>query len=1090
MSRFLIYKSSAGSGKTSALVSVFLELMLSSEDPHFFRRILAITFTNKATYEMKERLMHELLKIKSLPESYSGGDYMVDGLLGKCGIGWSRLKERAEKAFTKMLFDQGSVGMSTIDRFNHRLIRAFSRDLKLRSDFTVELDTKALFEEAIQRLLDEVGENEKLTSDLEAFVEQRQREDSKARVVEELRKLRAHILSEEAVEPLRHLSAMESGSIQRLQSQWWGEKKDFENKLRSIGARGMAILQPLGATASDFAQKSNSWIPLWEHWAEGKKYDTIPSNTRLDLLQKEDWSNAKAPKQIQDAIKAASPELIALAEEAVEHLKIHLEGYLLRLMLLKRIYLFAVIDDLRSALRAICQERNILPINQFNPLISQALREEPAAFIYEKLGARYRHILIDEFQDTSSLQWHNLLPLIEDSLAQGRRSMVVGDAKQSIYRWRSGKAEQLIDLPIVRHGEAGIDPLLQKRLIEEHHIEHLSTNYRSGGNIIDFNNVLFPALAHIMLDPRYSYYDAYCEVKQEVPEKAIGLGYVEVNYLGAKEELGNQDEWVYRQIQGLREKGYSGGDICILLRSVRKKGQNLAAYLAERGVEVKTSDSRSIDKDPVVRMLVAFIRWVHNPGHNAAILAIMRCLHIWRDIPMAPGQYLVDKGGARPAQLDLHRYLDDHSLPRPEPSHFASGTYQCLNNLIDTYLPEARFEPAIRALLDFVYSQGGISLNTADFLEIWGRSKDLPGAGNSDSNEAVQIMTIHKAKGLQFKAVIIPDLDWRMSQSINEQWVHLKEAPVEGLEYAILNVSSKLKNVGLTEVAEKEELANLFDNLNLMYVAATRAEQALFINYYSPSKGGTKSMSFYFEQALADIADAEGLPLMRDCEAIEHPWYAGMALSPIAKCQRFGELSQNKIAVVQGQRADREEQNTSSTSEAAMAMSPPKGRAWHERFPPAYRPESLGKALTRKMGIYFHRMAAESRTMREAEQWIAHKKNRGEISSDEEQSLIETAGQLFSDPRYDQCLSQMKPWAERDLYHDGQFLRPDLILEGEGHYLIIDFKTGAEKPSHREQVDSYAEALRAISGSEVRASLLYLSPLRWVDLQTRSASIT
>ncbi len=1066
MSPFLIYKSSAGSGKTTALVGIFLKLMLSEPGAEQFRKVLAITFTNKATNEMKERLLHEVHKISRMPLPYAGGDFMIDQTLNDTGLSPDELRKRAAAAFTRMLFDYGDLSISTIDHFNHKLIRSFSQELDMRADFQVELDVKSLFAEAVMRLTERVGESDAVTAHLTDFIVQQLDDNKKADVIGKLESLRPLVIDEDSVAPMASLSDLLPEDFQNISKTLKTEVATFEAKIKAIGTEAMAVVSSIGATRGDFASVGSSWIPFFENCAALEIAKLTLTATRTGLLEK-DWHQTKVSASMRDSIASVTEVLKNFAVKAIHLIENEKPAYELYKALSGKIHLMATLNDLHGALNEILEERNLLPIAYFNRIVSESLRDEPAAYIYEKIGARYDHILIDEFQDTSTLQWLNLLPLVEETISRGKTSLVVGDAKQSIYRWRGGRAEQLISLPDINDASGQVSPELRNALKAAHSIVELNTNYRSAGRVIQFNNSIFEALSHELTPAESLYRQEYDGVFQHTPEKRQETGYVEVNYLGPKAEEEPQHELLYRQICDLRDRGYRLGDICILVRG-RREGSAMATYLMERDVPVSTSDSRGIDQDAMVQLLIGFMRLHLDPAHVPSKIAIMRALCDLKGLNYAPDAYRTGMEEARNANLDLKQFLKDIGAPLPRNAWFEPGAFQAAETLIQQYIPHAHAQPAVSALLNYILARGGMKLTVYDFFEHWKRSADKPGAGNADGPDSVVMLTIHKAKGLQFKVCIIPMLNWVRKAGNDDSWVKLGDK-TELLPYAPLPASKSLVEMGLDEAYNAEHTAIDFDNLNMIYVALTRAIDELYVNY-------TVSQSNYlgkdFHTAMTALKpNYEGRDDARDMPLAANELYADLELEFDANHWTFGEKPAHKT---------RDEIEVEQVAGLAHAM--PSPGDWAERFPFAFDEHSFGKDVSRRMGIYFHRLASETSTLAQAQSWIAARLDSAEVNEEEAQALSDLANGLFGDKRYTDLNEGAVRLTERELIHRGEVLRPDLVLDHGADLSLIDFKTGQEKPDHRKQLLRYAEALAALERRPVRGYLLYLDPLKWVEL--------
>jgi len=1068
---FLVYKSSAGSGKTTALIHIFLDLMLSQPDPDHFKRVLAITFTNKATNEMKERLLKELIDISGirLPYDAKNEGFMAKKVMETTGLEPAELKRRASNAFIRILFDYGDLAISTIDRFNHKLIRAFSKELDLRTDFAVELDDTTLFKEAVLRLVERVGQDDTVTEHLTKFITAAQDDERRANITKNLENLKPLIMKEEADAPLEALRDIDETTFNSIVDELSTYCRKIETEFRTIGQKAKKLLDDAGATSDDIAYKSTGWYTYFEKCLTDPIGDLKISERRRNAID-EPWAHKKADPATAAAIDAVTTSLVEFAEKAITLYDNEVPGYLLRKAVLKNIHLLGTLNELREALDEITEERNILPISYFNRLVSKHLRNEPAAFIYENIGARYDNILIDEFQDTSALQWLNLLPLVGEALSTNKTALVVGDAKQSIYRWRGGKAEQLVALPKIDDPLEIIPPELVNRLDTAYNPEILNTNYRSAERIVTFNNALFGALTAEFTKSKSIYEEAYADVAQKI--NVSKPGYVEVNYLGAGAEESTSLHLLLRQVRDLEQRDVPLNDICILVRT-KKEGKKISEFLESKGVMVTTSDSRSIDSDARVQMITAFLKLDVKPDDNPSKITAMRILTSLHGLPYNPDKFKVTSKGERGSNIDLRAFLKAANLPVPKRDWFTQGAYQACETLIANYLPESRTTTSLTALLNYIVSKGGMNLTTEDFVQYWDNAKDKPGAGTVENPNSVRMMTVHKSKGLQFRVVIVPSVNWKLIAGNDESWVKVDHLLGNGLRHAPLNVSSKLEGMGLGEVHEKEKSANDFDNLNIMYVALTRAKSALYINYTETTAAFSGDK---FRKAMEVIESENGL-------------LEGSEIKPLATCllDFENDLDDAASRLAWGEPpVGKEDQKDAETDKAEVRKLPKataETEAWFERFQFAYDPKSLGKNISQKTGIYFHRLAAETADLEEGNAWVEARSKNGEIDPEEKAHLVELAEMLYSDEKYRRITSAGRRLAEREILYKGEVLRPDLVFETDTEATVIDFKTGEEKESHLNQVVRYKTALQKATGKPTAGFLLYLDPMKWVEVQ-------
>jgi ATP-dependent exoDNAse (exonuclease V) beta subunit len=1060
MSQFLIYKSSAGSGKTTALISIFLKLALSSPRPDAFKRILAITFTNKASNEMKERLIKELDKLSNLPEGYTGGDFMIDQVLDSTGITPAELKKRAWNSFQLLLHDYGDVGISTIDTFNQRLIRSFSRELNLRADFEVELEEKALFHDTVIRLVERIGQDEHLTRHLVGFVSHMLDEDKKVNIIRKLEELQDLILNEDALEAVKSLGEIDKEAFAELKKNLKAETTPYPEKVRSFGRAALEWMDASGITTKHLKQGSRSWPSYFNKMVKFDGNESIGLTDTQQNLLGNDWIHPSLKAANRAAVEALMPELEKKVAEAITINTKEFESYFFAKTILNQLDLIAVIGDLSQTLETIREERNILPISYFNRIVSEALREEPVAFLYENFGNRYDHILIDEFQDTSTLQWLNLLPLVEETLSRGKTSLVVGDAKQSIYRWRGGRAEQLIALPDLNVN----DPVLQDSIRRNAQIEMLSTNYRSLPNIIDFNNIVSSSLGLELTSEGSLFRREYesANVTQLIPDKKSG-GYVEVQYLGKNAKKDAHWAELLRQISSSKNSGVAYGDMAILIRNA-KEGREIVAHLKRNGITVVTSDSFEIDQHNEVKLILSLLRIGIEPGLVPPKLSAMRCLADIHGWPYEPHKYAAHKN------IDFNAFLKEHGLPTLSEKYFDTGAYQVCETLATVYLSGSRQNPGITALLNTIVKFGGMAANTIEFLSWWDALKTKPSASENPSPESIQLLTIHKAKGLQFRVCFMPYIDWQMHHANDVQWTALGNRSLGPLKYVPLS-NSAMEKSGFKTEAEAAKTADRFDNLNLIYVALTRAVEQLFICF--TSSGVTRVGAPFLSAcstASAQLQSAENFLFSAVNEE-------GQPTNSIPKPEepfvlRTGTIQATKPAA-----------HPSSSSHMLTEPSL-SDRMWYDRFEMAYDRNQYGSNISRKTGILFHQVVANALTLSGAQDAIRILAEEGHVEQTGANELNAMVKTLYESEEYNRLAAGASRLAERELLFDGKIIRPDLVLMHEDKAIVVDYKTGSE--SEEENVAQVAQYMRAVAdatGKPTDGFLVYLSPIKWVEVK-------
>lgn len=790
-----VLKASAGSGKTFALAKTYIEMLLKSNDRYAYRHILAVTFTNKATDEMKQRILSELHILATRPaESDYIGDF-VPALFPTEAL----LQKAAETVLCNILHDYSAFSVSTIDKFFQQALKAFSREIGQFASYQVSLDRDGLVAESVDRVLDSLTDSKKdqrkldwLTSktiqDLEAgngyklestlySLAARLKSEQHRRKVEECGVNEEEIYSEEGLKKLL------DGCNDVL--------KRFPVKVAGAAKAVLSELSACSLAASDTE----------------RKFMEKPLQT-YSLLNEGDAVKAPTAKFIEKCLKDSdewfidkkaslrsrvSQQLVEAVHNLVDVLTVGMKTYNTADMLKSQIYGFGMANDIYNEFNALLKEKNVLSLDDTNSILKGIIDGTEAPFIYEKLGVRYEHFLLDEFQDTSSIQWNNFQPLVHNSVANGSDNLIVGDVKQSIYRWR-GSDWDLLNSEIPAEFAGNIK------------VNGLDTNWRSRENIVEFNNDFFRHSAEVlqeMLDPAGSQItDIYADVKQKVAKKNLGGGSVGVSFVDIDDELDKVLELVNEAHDG---KGFGYKDIAVLTRG-KDEGSAVAQKLIGNGIPVVTDDSLKIKSSITVRRLSSLLSSIDNPGDT-----LSRYLAKELRIELPEDYHSI---------VDLCEHLL-RELQKADPGIFEAETLY-----IQSYMDK---------VLEYTSTEGNGLHAFLQAMEEDDSSISSPSIGDS-----VRIMTIHKSKGLDFPYVIVPFFEGIGLYRTTQAWCKPDVAGTE-LESAASGVydvylSGKSDSTLFASEYHNEYLMQLVDNINVAYVALTRASQAMHIVAVRPDE--------------------------------------------------------------------------------------------------------------------------------------------------------------------------------------------------------------------------------------------------------------
>lgn len=1050
---FRIYRSSAGSGKTRTLAKEYIKLALTTH-PAYFKHILAVTFTNKATQEMKQRVIQYVNdfatgKVNDLSHEIAKElNYRPEELIDK-----------SKAVQSAILHNYSQFAISTIDAFFQKVIRAFTREAGLLGNFRLEVENDLVLKEVIDELMDELGENKELTNWVVEFSRVRLQEGESWNILDALNGFAREIFKEQfqVIEEKLEQPKEEKNPYRETMERLESVITEFEKYMKIKADQALHILDQFGITADDFNYKDRGTaLKYFREFSAGRYYESEGSLMQAAIASPNNWPSKKG-RNAAVLKKVAEEKLWPLLKHMVEYDNQNRINYLTAEQILKNFFSFGLITDITRKLKIYKRENNLMLLSDAPKFLNGVINDSDTPFIYEKVGSYFRNYLIDEFQDTSTFQWRNFQPLLKEAIDQGQASVVVGDVKQSIYRWRGGD-QQLLQEEVAK--------IIGRDATEE---EKLNTNYRSADKIVSFNNTLFEQSARIVSEVTDSELalNAFLDVNQ-VSKKFHGKGYVQISFL-EKQDAEDWTDEVLKQLplklEELQDKKIKLQDIAILVRK-NEEGQQIATALlqyknayAKPGYryDVVSNESLRLDTAASVSLLLSAMMFLHNPND-----AVVR------------GQlaYEVSKGkNFQTLFVEAGRFHLDKILPQEflkQQSWLAKlSIFELTEEIIRIFdLGKDVGELAyLLAFQDLVLEFSSFEKNDlATFLEWWESikmKKSLQVAGNVD---AVNIITIHKAKGLEFKFVIIPFLNWKLNHDIAPLlWVHTDQKPFDEMGYLAVRYSSSLTKTHFDN-AYKEELVKVFlDNLNLLYVAFTRAQEGLVAYGLKP---GPRQ-----ELKRGNIGDLV--------------YNAIVGVPELAANFIDGQLTIGSLErLSEGASKD---SNTVSLNEYASYD-------WREKLvikregAEFFLDEVSDKRASINYGILLHKILAHIKYKSEAMSSLKELHIQNVITEDELIILNQKVEMLMNHPIISGWFS--KEWEILTevpvLIPGGTQSRIDRALIGKKKTIVIDYKTGEKRSKDRKQVENYAGLLSEMGYPNVEAYLLYLDDLEIIEVVSGS----
>src|SRR5690606_537522 len=532
-----------------------------------------------------------------------------------------------------ILHHYNNLSISTIDKFTHKIIRTFAHDLHLPINFDIELKENEVIAKAVDLLISKVGTEEKITRLMLDFTAHKVSEESSWNIERDLLVFAKNLLKENGAYFANKLSELTIDQFYQARNELLGVQKKFENHMHQLANKALAIIKNEQLEHKDFSYGD---IPSFFNKQLKNNFEDLGTRISNQFHGLSDWYSKAQSDEIKQKIDRIKPQLTEIIKQLIDYKSEHYSNYVVAVEILKNIYALAVINEIEKSIEEIKQENNVLSFSDFNKKIANVIANESIPFIYERSGEKYHHYLIDEFQDTSIIQWFNLIPLVDNSLANSYFNMVVGDAKQSIYRWRGGEVEQIIPLreiieePGVKNEET---PTINATFERNFKQINLNVNYRSKAEVVQFNNDFFQNAARILTDERHA--QLYGNLNQQYNADNTGGG-IEISFfLTSKEDKKNEDDTsnvqglnmgrILSLIHRLKKDHYQYSDIAILTRG-NAEASKIASFLVENKIDVISSESLLLNNSKEVRLLLGFLHYLIRPLEKSIQLEVMSLL--------------------------------------------------------------------------------------------------------------------------------------------------------------------------------------------------------------------------------------------------------------------------------------------------------------------------------------------------------------------------------------------------------------------------------------------------------------------------------
>ncbi|WP_300812798.1 exodeoxyribonuclease V subunit beta [uncultured Bacteroides sp.] len=1043
----LVYKASAGSGKTFTLAVEYIRHLIIN--PYAYRQILAVTFTNKATTEMKERILQQLYGIWQGDPASDAYLQQIKAKLAQENKPYTdnELRHRAGMALQYMLHDYSRFRVETIDSFFQSVMRNLARELELSPNLNIELDNTQILDEAVDSLIEKLTPTSPVLAWLLDYIYERIADDKRWNVSNEVKSFGRNIFDEGYIERGGKLRLkLRDPEVVRLYREVLREMEaEALEQMKGFYDQFEGELEVHNLAADDLKNGSRGIGSYFRKLRDGKLSDKDVLNATLQnsLNSAANWA-AKTSARREDILRLAENSLLPLLRdaEALRPLKNRtVNSCRLSLQHLNKLQLLNHIDE---EVRTQNREHNRFLLSDTNALLHKLVSEGDSSFVFEKLGANIRNVMIDEFQDTSRMQWDNFRLLLLEGLSQGADSLIVGDVKQSIYRWRNG------DWGILNSLGNPTSPAFPFPV----RIETLKVNRRSESRIISFNNRFFTEAVnwlnaqHLeeLKEECYPLKHAYADVVQESP-KAETRGYVKARFLEPDEEQSYTDVTLAAlgdEVARLLEAGVRLNDITILVRK-NKNIPPIADYFdKELHLPVVSDEAFRLDASQAVCMLMDALRYLCDPEEQIARASLIL------DYQLSVCSY--QGGWDNLLAGEMSGELPEAFITRQEELRLMP-LYELLEELFGIFgmnrieKQEAYLFSFFDAVTEYLQDH---SSELGGFIRYWDEtlcSKTIP----SGEMEGIRIFSIHKSKGLEFHTVLIPFCDWKMENETNNQlvWCTASEAPYNMLDLVPVNYSATMAESVYRQDYLQERLQLWVDNLNLLYVAFTRAGKNLVIWSKKNQKGTVAEL---LSRSLPLIA-AAGEGTWDEEEAV----YESGTLCPSADKKEEDSQSvtnllarkpQKRPVSMESMRHDIEFRQSNRSADFIAGVG---------------EEESAHRFINR--GRLLHTLFSAIGTEADIDEAISRLVFEGVIDSlENEREIRALTRRAFS-------LPQVKDWYsgswelfnERDIVwlENGELKnrRPDRVMKRGDKLVVVDFKFGKPNKKYNRQVKEYMQLL-------------------------------
>jgi ATP-dependent exoDNAse (exonuclease V) beta subunit len=1022
---FNIYNASAGTGKTFSLVRDYLILLFNSNNFELYKNILAITFTNKAVNEMKGRIVRYLINYSN---SIDPDEVMIKEISKASGLARKEIFFKSSVILKNLLKNYGSFEISTIDKLTQKIVRNFTYELGIDAKYEIELDQNEVIIKAVDNLISKIELKDESSKNIINFSSEKTQNDKSWDITKDLKEIAQLIFNENNFSELDSLKDTEVKDFERWKKNLRKKIKQINSETKIIGTKAIKMIDEREISHDSFSFKS---IP---------KHFIKISNGELDNLYNNQIENnlidgSLYPKRITEKDKINIEKIRTNLLDVYRACKTNIYKIKLYENILNNLSPLSILSEIKKEIELLKKEENFILISEFNKLVNEEIKNQPAPFIYEKIGVKFSHFFIDEFQDTSKMQWENLKPLIENSLSSDYSSLTLaGDPKQSIYRWRGGDVDEFMNLILNE------SPFYCKKTTI-----NLNTNFRSAKEIISFNNSLFKHISELLTE-NSKLTEILDFPKQNSFRKESG--YINLKFHDKNDGIKTKEFYntqILSNVKDLVSRGYSYKDICIIVRK-KKEGILIGDYLTENNIPIISSEVLQLSSSPEVSLIINLIRY-HIESSNFNKIKFCKSLCELNFINQIKEDFLIEIFDKDFSYIKKQIIIDEFNFDFNRLNR--TSIYEAVEYIIDEFGIMNNGNSYVQFFLDFAidYSnkyQTGLN----EFVDYYEEKKEKLNIINPQGINAVEIITIHKSKGLEFPVVIYPYANINIHGDLNPKtWIDIKNNDNIDLKKSIININQDLQKIDRDLYKSYRNKLEV-DNINLLYVVLTRAVKELHIisekNLDSKGNENTNYFSGIFISYLKKIGIWENSK----------------------GSYEFGKKINLESEIIASENITQQLFEVNSRIKQNIVINSKNTDSWIN---------DLNEA--KEEGNIFHQIMEGINSKKEVSPVLNRFYQSGLIGLKAMNKYEEEILQIVNHPDLKKYYNDdFVSFNEREIISKkGVILVPDrLVFLNNRNVVIIDYKTGKESDSHEIQMKKYQAFLQKMNLNVVKKIIIYV----------------